>query len=495
MKKNILYYLFVFSVFFSNISCDKSQLDLKPNNPTEQVFFKQESDFSQAIFGVYAKLTDLYWFNNNNPHSPMLFLMGDDITTNASNEPFEIFSSLQPTEGSINSFWTTYYQLIARANVVLDKISTVDSKVYTTPNLKNFHKGEALFLRGYAYYSLWNYWQTAPLRNERVISNNQFFPEPTKGTELLEQAIKDFTEASSLLPTTWNSANIGRVTKNSAYGMLGKTQIFKASVSKSNADYTAAIDAFNKITGVSLTNEFYDNFDPSKENNSESLFEHQATTPFAFDNVWLPNDFDNAIGSMSAFWGYYSDSWALFGKSRFFATKKLVDAFDINDPRRDKTLDATARTIKKYVTPEALVGAGVGSSNNPRILRFADVLLLKAEAILQSGGSTSQAIDLINQVRTRARGNGTFPANYLNTESDKNKIMAWIMKERFVELAGEGQRWFDLRRWALQGSLNLANGFFDSNVGVGIQTPKHLNMPIPQNELDVNPNMKQNVGY
>jgi starch-binding outer membrane protein, SusD/RagB family len=475
--------------------CDKNKLDLKPTNPTEESFFKQENDFSQATFGVYAKLTDLYWFNANNPHSPMLFLAGDDITTNSSNEAFEIFSSLQPGNGDITSLWQTFYQMIARANVVLSKIETVPDGVYTTPNLKNYHKGEALFLRGYAYYNLWNYWGTAPLRNERVTKNEEFFPSPTEGTQLLEQAITDFTQAASLLPPSWNDANRGRVTANAANGMLGKCLVFKGSAKKSTTDFAAAITAFDKITGVSLTTQFYDNFHPANENNQESLFEHQATTPFGFDNVWLPNDFDNAIGSMSAYWGYYSDHWSLFGKSRFFATPKLVNAFTAGDPRLGLTLDASNRTIRKYVTPDENVGGGVGSANNPRLLRYADVLLLKAEAILQSGGSTTAAIELINNVRSRARATGTVPANYSTSETNTNTIMNWIMNERFIELAGEGQRWFDLRRWHMQGVITLSSDFFSSNVGVNFSPAKHLNMPIPNSELDVNKNMKQNEGY
>lgn len=134
------------------------------------------------------------------------------------------------------------------------------------------------------------------------------------------------------------------------------------------------------------------------------------------------------------------------------------------------------------------------------MLRYADVLLLKAEAILQSGGSTAEAIDNINLVRTRARNmvsGGTVPANYSTSETDKTTIMNWIMNERLIELAGEGQRWVDLRRWAMQGIITLDNAFFSSNTAstMSFQSPKHLNMPIPNSETDVNPNITQNTGY
>jgi hypothetical protein len=189
----------------------------------------------------------------------------------------------------------------------------------------------------------------------------------------------------------------------------------------------------------------------------------------------------------------------LFGLSPFYATTKLLNSFDPNDPRLPYTLSSDDRSIKKYVTDDKLDQSGVGSVNNVRILRYADVLLLKAEAILQSGGSTGEAIGLINQVRARARNmvtGGTAPADYATTEADKTTIMNWIIKERLLELAGEGQRWIDLRRWQMEGVISLNNAYFSSNTStMSFQLPKNLDLPIPNTETDVNPNVKQNRGY
>jgi tetratricopeptide (TPR) repeat protein len=380
---------------------------------------------------------------------------------------------------------------------VLQKINE-EKNVYKTPNLKNYHKGEALFLRGYAYYNLWNFYGTSPLNTERVTSPSQFTPAGTTGTQLLDQAIKDFTEAASLLPPTWDPSNRGRVTANSANGMLGKSLVFKASATKNAADYTAAITAFNKITGAQLVANFNDNFAWDRENNPESLFEFQAGQAFGFDNVWLDNDFDNAVGALSIFWGFYSDNFGLFGRSRYFGTTKLFSSYTTDDPRRDSTLNPNDRTIRKYVSRDKLSPSGVASINNYRILRFADVLLLRAEAVLQSGGSTVEAIGFINQVRARARamGRGIEPREFATTETDKTRIMQWIMDERLRELAAEGQRWFDLRRWHMQGIITLNSAFFSSNSSnVSFQLPKHLYFPIPTSETDVNPNVPQNPGY
>ena len=488
--------VFVTSIVF-NLSCNKKELDLLPHGPTEANYFTQESDFQKAVYGVYSKLSDVYWYNAGSSLAPMNFAEGDDITTNDANQAFETFGQLQPSNGSVSYMYGIWYQMIARANVVIEKVAGVKDGVYTTANLKNYNKGEALFLRGLAYYYLWNYYGTSPLRNDRVTDASQFTPPNTTGTQLLEQAIKDFGDAAGLLPASWDATNRGRATANAANGMLGKSLVFKAAATKTTADYTAALAAFNKIAGANLLANFADNFAFDTENNAESLFEFQATQPFGLDNVWLSNDFDNAIGSMSVFWGYYNNV-SLNGQSRFYATTKLLAAFDAGDPRLDSTVKVADKTIKKYITRDKFTQTNVASANNPRILRYADVLLLKAEATLQSGGSTTDAITLINQVRTRARSMavaGIVPANYPTTETDKTKIMGWIMNERFIELAGEGQRWFDLRRWQMQGLITLNNAFFSSNVAMAFDVTKHIYMPIPNSELDVNPNMKQNPGY
>ncbi len=502
MTKSIAKLSLVCSVFAAGMvfySCDKSKLDLLPHGPTEQSYFSTESEFNKSVLGVYSKLSDFFWFNAGpaNTTVSVFLLPGDDITTNQGGEEFEIFS-MQPSSGRLGYLYSRHYQLINRANTVIQKIDG-EQGVYTTAGLKNSHKGEALFLRGYAYYNLWNLFGTSPLVIQRPESPDQFTPPGTTGTQLLDQAITDFTEAGTLLPATWDAANRGRVTANSANGMLGKSLVFRASASKTVADYTAALGAIDKISGASLLPNFNDNFNFATENNIESLFEFQAGQAFGFDNVWLDNDFDNAIGSLAFYWGFYSNNGTgQQGRSRFFGTTKLLNAYEANDPRRDSTLDPADKTVRKYASNDKLNQSGVSSINNYRILRFADILLLKAEATLHSGGSTADAIGFINQVRTRARtmGGGTGPVNFSTTETNKTTIMQWIMDERLRELAGEGQRWFDLRRWQMQGIINLDNAFFNSNLStVSFQLPRHLNFPIPTSEIDVNPNVVQNTGY
>lgn len=495
--KNAIKISILTGFLFSAVSCQQSNLDLEPNSFTEAGYFQEEAEFERAIFGVYAKMSDFYWYNGsqNGCVLPVTILPGDDITT-AGQDEFEIFSNINPGSGRIAYFYRAIYQMIARANVVIQKNAAVADGIYVTAGRKEAHRGEALFLRAYGHYLLWNLFGTAPARNARVELVSEMKPASSSGTELLDQAINDLTEAANLLPATWDAVNRGRVTKNSANGLLGKALVFKGNITNNNADYQAAITAFDKIAGVTLTAAFDDNFAYDTENNSESLFEHQATQAFGFDNVWLSNDFDNAIGAMSVFWGFYSNHWSLFGKPAFIATNKLKNVYEAGDPRQGLTLNTGNNAINKYVSRDRLNQPGQSSVNNPRILRYADVLLLKAEALNESGGSTSQAIDLINQVRTRARGAGTSPANRSNAITDRAQIRQFIMDERLMELAGEGERYFDLRRWALSNKITLNSAFFDSAIPTDVVwASKHLNFPIPTIETDVNPNITQNDGY
>jgi starch-binding outer membrane protein, SusD/RagB family len=477
-------------------ACKEKNLDVAPTFLTEDAYFTDESEFERAVRATYAKMTDFYWYATIEAGSLVIFsqLPGDDITTQG-DRPQEIFSTINPSDGIVNRYYRAAYQLINRANVVLEK--GADTKAYKSEETKKRHRGEALFLRGMMYYNLANYFGTSPLILERISDLAQTTPAGSTDTQLIDQSIKDLTEAATLLPLSWDDQNRGRATANAANGYLARALMSRGSIRKNNADFTAAIAAIDKIKGASLMPKFDDNFASDTENNAESLFEFQASQP-GFDNVWLSNDFGAPVGSMSAYWGFYENHWSIFGGFPFVATQKLINAYDEKDPRRDITLDPKTAAIKKYITRDRKSQSGVGSVNNPRLMRYADALLLKAEAIAQSGGSLTEAVALVNQVRTRARNmvkDGVAPANR-PASTDKAQVLTWIMNERFIELAGEGDRFIDLRRWHLNGLIQLNTNFFNSaNSKANFDPAKHLLMPIPSGEIDLNPNVKQNPGY
>jgi hypothetical protein len=388
---------------------------------------------------------------------------------------------------------------------VFDKKS---GAVYTNQALKDWNKGEILFLRGYSHFQLWNLFGVSPLINKAVDNDSLVYAPNSSGTQLLDAAIDDFVAAGKLLPEAWPTAqNKGRVTKGSALGMAGKAYVYRASINKSTGDYTLALSQFNQIRNNNLVPKYGDNFLKKNENNSESLFEIQLGDNMNPEgsNPWLDTDGFDGNGDISGYWGFFDNHWSFYGGSRFLPTKALKDAFPDNDPRKEYCFNAEG--IVKYVKG-SFGGDGkvfeVSYTNNARVLRYADVLLLKAEAILQSGGSTVASIQLINQIRARARQSSpvpsTFPEDHPLTESNRIMIMKWIIEERRLELAfEEGHRWFDFRRWHLGGILKEVYGK-DLETGwnfSSIQSPftfskKNLYLPIPFEEIQINRSLLQN---
>jgi len=506
----VLLVLFVLTLSIP-YACDTS-LDVEPVQQTEASFFASEADFNESVIGIYAKLTDIYSYRGGGWLHAMWHMPGDALTSTGDYD-FETFAPITPTSGSIGPYWEAAYELVNRANIVLGKIEEAEG-VYEDQSLKDTHQGEAFFLRGYMYFQLWNFFGShAPLVTERIQGSENISPPSSNegdqwSPEILDQAISDLQQAASLLPPEWDEENRGRVTSNSANGMLGKALVFRGTIFDNDSDFSDAISAFNNISGKALTSNYRDNFSVDAENNVESLFEFQASEPPGTDNVWLPNDFNQNVGTMSTYYGFYEGDFSLFGAQTFIPTEKLKNRFDEDDPRIDFIMGSIDQplqdrgTIVKYVRDGAKTGTNVGSLNNPRLLRYADVLLLEAEALIQSGGSTSEAIALVNQVRERARNTATpasaEPADYPTTESDPDVIMDWIMNERFLELSGEdSHRWFDLRRWHRAGIIDLNNFDFSSvrSSTFNLDVNKHLFFPIPQSEIDTNPNVVQNEGY
>ncbi len=466
-------------------------------------FFSTERSFDQAALGIYQKLIFFYAYNGNanNWNGLVRWLPGDDGTTSGG-QAFEIFANLNATNGRLDDFYEYAYQLIARANVLLEKQEELGDEVYTNQDLRDAHRGEALFLRGYMNFWLWQVFGSAPpLVLERIISQDGFFPPSSQGNALLDQALADIEEAKDLLPASWPEGEVGRATQNSANGYLGKVYLYRATITGSQSDYQAAIQAFDRVQGVSLMGKFGDNFDETIENNAESIWEIQLGTNTGFNNVWLSNDEFNVVGNLGGYWGYFDNNFGQFGTPRIVATEPLKAIFDEEDPRIESTFEPATNHVRKYVARPRTNGGNPDYFSNHRELRYADLLLMKAEALVQSGGSTSEALGLVNQIRARARASADsipsdVPADFDTNISDRDEVMRLIMEERRRELAFEGHRWFDLRRWHLGGIIDLGNIDFGSiRNDFAINPEVHVNFPLPASQVSNNPNLRQNPGY
>ncbi|MDD6209041.1 MAG: RagB/SusD family nutrient uptake outer membrane protein [Bacteroidales bacterium] len=504
-------------------------LDIKPTSELENEYFETEVRVQNGVGAVYAALSNIYGASdvNNRGHS-IFMLSGDDLTPKdgSSELAMEAFSGLNASNGAVARYWKNLYWLVYRANFMLEKIEEpVVKAVYVTPDLYEYNRGELLFLRAWAFSKLWDYFGKAPLQDKRIRSISDSYLPPSEGTQLLDSAICNLEEAAKLLPVPgyWDSKNKGRVFNESAYGLLTKLYVMRARYNKNaDGDYGKAITAFEQIKTRRLIT-FGENFDYRHENNDESLFEFQASHAPEQDNPFLDNNFGGNVGTMGAYYHFFTAEWY---STTCGPTQKLIDAFEPGDPRIEETFtteplkegwtyyksyipatnDSSYVQMVKYIRPDRSwfeASWGISSTNNYRIIRYADVKLMAAEAYLQNGNS-GQALIEVNDVRKRARestpdGVSSIPADLPSVD------MQDIMDERLRELCGEdGNRWTDLRGWHRAGYVRLDNwsakdfGFPYNAKDFKFDAKTHLLFPIPKSELDTNPKMAiagNNNGY
>lgn len=533
LYKCIVNGLLIVSGAFTIGSCS-SELDIDPTSELENKFFDSEGRVQQGIAACYASLSSMYGYmsGEGGGTKELLLLPGDDIGPNDDGHgALNAFSGLNASNGNVRSTWVHLYQMIYRTNFMLEKIEEPSIQaVVRKDGLLNANKGELLFLRAWAFTRLWDLFRKAPIQDRRIISIDDAELPPSKDFEMLDKAIIDLESAATLLPDAsyWNNAaDKGHVFNESAYGMLVKCYTLRARYNNKNADdYGKAIIAFEKIKTRELVN-FEDNFDYHFENNAESLFEFQASYAPGQENPFLENDFAGSISSLGAFYHYFTGHWSNWTTNVWGPTKKLREAYEEGDPRKESTFSKTCTNVngdvsvpqawgwdffngyqfQKYVRPGKCHFEPtwqVSSSNNLRLLRFADVKLLAAEAYLQTG-KPFLALAQINDIRARARRSTPDGSASLVPADLQTATMESIMHERFIELAGEdGIRWQDLRSWHAAGFINLSNwkstdfGYDYDAKNFEFEIPKHLLFPIPQDELNTNRLMASegnNPGY
>jgi hypothetical protein len=512
---------------FLTFGCDSSLVDLPPASPTELSYFTNELEFRTQLISVYAALYDDYHFaavGYNGWVAGTWLLPGDDLTdARGARTAFELFDgSLNPSNGHLQWIFGSAYKTIARANITIEKVRTIDYSGFAGAEEVARMEGEALFLRAYSYFKLFNIFGSVPLVLKRLQTEEEANTPKSEPIEVLSQVIEDARTAINSLPEQWAPEFAGRITKNGARGLLVKALVFRGNYTGNAADYQEALSVFQGIT-ASLTTDFTDNFKATTENNRESLFELQARVPGSGNaNLQLANDGAwRGVENMTVYRGYMME----FGgrgdfndasPTKFLITDKLLNRSG-DDPRINVFLNPTdgfdGRIFQKYNKPNGtndIRPSQGGSVNNERILRFADVKLLAAEAAARTG-NLAVAIQHINDVRTRARlwgdasefGDGVLPADRPISETNQATVLGWIMDERFIELAGEGHRWWDLKRWHAAGTINLSGwSGGDEHFSTILASPvqfdvnKHLVFPLPQVEIDRNSGIRDNnPGY
>jgi len=345
------------------------------------------------------------------------------------------------SDGLMNSTWQNYYRAIFRINVILEKIADVDASA--VPN-KERYIAEAKFLRALAYFDLVRIFGDVPMVTKPLTIEEGY----TTGRENLntifdQLIIPDLQAAENGLPVSYSSADVGRPTKGAAKAILGRVYM-------TLSDFQLAEVKLQEVTtmGYELLPIFNDVFDHSNEHHKEYIFDIEYEEGMgegsSFTNRFLPNS-----NAMCVFYGVGGN-----GDEQMSPTQAYISLFAEDDQRKDITVGVTGgfynnegefiliptntnqTYTKKYLTP---VASANDSKVNWKIIRFADVLLMYAEA-LNENSKTSQAIPYLNQVRTRAGLDG-YPLDMTQTETRDA-----IVLERRLELGAEGVRWFDLLR-------------------------------------------------
>jgi len=467
-------------------SCKKDFLNVPPQAQQPSVtFWKTPEDALKGVNAIYANLRS---WNNIAFNAIAIESTGSDEADKGSTPTDATFFNLYDqftvtsTHGTLLDFWTGQYQNINLCNQVLDNIPNISMD----ESLRNRYLAEAKFVRAYSYFRLVRAYGNVVLRLHVPKDNSEYnLPQSDKAT-VYAQIEKDLNEAAAVLPQSYGAADLGRATKGAAIGLHAKVAMYQNK-------WSDVLSLTNQVMtmGYDLFPDFEKGFRTQNENNIESLFEVQAEL--------VPGNADASNSQYSQVQGVAG----IMGWGFNTPSEVLANAFETGDPRKDATILFKNETTpqgdlipgsvpnerynqKSYV-PFAMRVSGFneGAQQNFRVLRFADILLMNAEAANEQN-IPSQALTSLNRVRKRARGgnNSILPDV---TTTDKTELRNAIWKERQVELAMENDRYFDVIRQGRGLAIFGVKGW---------KANKNEVWPIPQNEIELSGNLlKQNPGY
>lgn len=405
-----------------------------------------------------------------------------------------------PDNGFANTLWIGYFNFINKANIAIDQIRN-NKAIIATPAVKAMSEAEARFLRGYAYFNLVRFFGRVPVIDSVFTNAASQSNVPQSSVATVYQFIEnDLIFAAANLPLNWDPKFVGRATSGAANGLLAKVYLTekKWSQAMTSAGLVMSSGQYDLSTP-------YDKiFREDGENSKESVFEVQATAsatiPTANGVQYAQIQGVRGSGIWDLGWGWNTPS------------TQLEAAYEPNDPRKNRTIlytstaTTTFQTIygenlpvglpnprynnKVYSNPaiRASIGNRFGYWMNIRILRYADVVLMYAEAANELG-NTTEALDKLEWVRARAR-NGNNSILPRVTTTDQVLLRDAIHKERRVELAMEHDRFWDIVRWGVSQSVFTAAGKTNFNQN------RDVLLPIPQIQIDLSKGvLTQNPGY
>jgi starch-binding outer membrane protein, SusD/RagB family len=502
--------------------CDDEFLTtLPPDQVPDEIFWKVQKDAEYAAVALY-----------NQNQGEQLGVRTDAATDNAwAQQSFDAWYTIaqgaaDPLNGTFNNIWNTSYTGIRRANELLANIDKIQT--FNPTSLRDRFKGEASFWRAYHYINLVNLYGDVPLFTTPITVEEGEAATRTPRAQVVDQILKDLDYAASVLPTTYPAADRGRVTKGAALA-------YKARAALYDARWAVAEDAAKAVMDL-------------------NVYRLQANyadlTHYAGDNspeLILTDMREKGVRGQGLFGSIAQGS--LLGTSTLVPLRELIESYQMKDglPTSQSTLDTpdkpyADRDPRMYatvvfpgasycgITYNSLPGSKTAdeirkdfnttstgfnfikyidcADRNDRgnsgvdyiLMRYADVLLMYAEAKIEQNELDSSVYDAINAVRTRA----AMPA--VTTGKTQAQLRDALRYERRAEFVLEGRRLFDIRRWRIAEQVMPGQKYGIDYVEGGVvkkyvadnrtfNPSRDYLWPIPQRELVLMPGLKQNPGY
>lgn len=471
--KNTLYIFLLIIIGLTAYSCNGFlQEDLKGEYTSENYFISEENA-TMAVNGIYNAL-----------YGNTLWIFGDVASDDAvkggnAGDQADINSindfTATSDNGALNTYWQSTYEVIARANNAIAYIPPISMDTTLRARLV----GEAKFLRAYSYFNLVNIFGEVPLKLKPQNTTDAIYVGLSDVSTIYSQIESDLKDAIKVLPASYLT-EAGRATQGAAYALLAKADLFQ----QKYTECLANIQALDSLHQYSLEANYADLFKAGGEDSKEEIFGLR----YIDNNVVSLGNNLNVWFSPSIEGGYYFDA----------PTQSYVDAFTEktttgdDDPRLDASIgrdgkpwfnnttfssswsEATGYLVKKY-DEDMVTGVAKSQSTVPyHIIRYADIILMKAEALNETN-HVGDAVKAVNEIRNRV-------GLSLISSSDQTTLRGIIRNERRKELGFEFHRFFDLMRWGKETATTALPDL--------PWTDSRFYFPIPQSEIDTNKALK-----
>lgn len=464
-----------------------SSLDEKPQSQlVTQEFYKDGAQADAAVVATYRKLYETGQSLYNS-----LFQIGVEMATDdyeagprARNAHVRAISGLthDASNDRMEQLWRQSYDAINAANIAIDRIAVIpEGKI--TADLRVRLTNEAKFLRALHYFNLVRWFGDVPvvLHEPKDLSPGELYVSKSPQADVYRQIISDLSSAENLpAPGQYGKNDIGRATSGAAKSLLSKVYLTQQDWAKAAAKSKEVIDA----NWYGLFDDFADVFSTASKNGKEHIFSAQFLGNAGYQGNSLASR--SAPNEVPGINGDYADALHKQGKlyesfSDDDTRKAVTFIVSMVSPTDRKTYDFEPH-FHKYYDPAVTGNQGQSSKNLP-IIRYAEVLLIYAEAANELNGPTAAAYDAIDKVRARAhvpKLADVAPSLSLSAFRDS------VFQERRKELVYEYQRWFDLVRRGPDYYVKTLQA-----AGKTLAAPRHIRFPTPQRELNLNPKLQQ----